>query len=179
MLKKLLPKLDLCRSWAQFGRGLGRSGSSFGHSSAHFRRFLDVPDHIFLKHGSKMSSKKPFGWILARFGTVLGRFWKGLGNNLEGFAAFDLQCRCCELIRCHHGQCSTHFLPGRRHRPLGLYNMFHNKDMDPWIHGSAAGAAARAAAGAAAGAAASAAAVCTGSMFYVIIGGRFAPPYMS
>ena len=39
--------------------------------------------------------------------------------------------------------------------------------MDPWIHGSAAGAAARAAAGAAAVAAASAAAVCT---YYVIIG---------
>ena len=47
--------------------------------------------------------------------------------------------------------------------------------MDPWIHGSAAGAAARAAAGAAAGAAASAAAVC---IYYVSIGGRFAPPYM-
>ena len=35
------------------------------------------------------------------------------------------------------------------------------KDMDPWIHRSAAGAAARASAGAAAGAAASAATVCT------------------
>ena len=46
--------------------------------------------------------------------------------------------------------------------------------MDPWIHGSAAGAAARAAAGAAAGAAASAAPAC---IYYVIIGGRFAPPY--
>ena len=45
--------------------------------------------------------------------------------------------------------------------------------MDPWIHGSAAGAAARAAAGAAAGAAAFAAAVC---IYYVSIGGRFAPP---
>ena len=41
--------------------------------------------------------------------------------------------------------------------------------MDPWIHGSAAGAAARAAAGAAAGAAA----VC---IYYVSLGGRFAPP---
>ena len=34
------------------------------------------------------------------------------------------------------------------------------KDMDPWIHGPAAGVAARTAAGAAAGAAASAATVC-------------------
>ena len=39
----------------------------------------------------------------------------------------------------------------------GAYSSFHNKNMDPWMHGSAAGAAARAAAGAAAGAAASAA----------------------
>ena len=46
--------------------------------------------------------------------------------------------------------------------------------MDPWIHGSAAGAAARPAAGAAAGAAASAAPAC---IYYVIIGGRKAPPY--
>ena len=38
--------------------------------------------------------------------------------------------------------------------------------MDPWIHGSAAGADARAAAGAAAGATASAATVCT---YYVIL----------
>ena len=45
--------------------------------------------------------------------------------------------------------------------------MVHDKDMHPWIHGSAAGAAARAAAGAAAGAAASAATVCT---YYVITG---------
>ena len=43
------------------------------------------------------------------------------------------------------------------------------KDMDPWIHGSAAGAAARAAAGAAA----SAATVCT---CHVDIGRREAPP---
>ena len=41
--------------------------------------------------------------------------------------------------------------------------------MDPWIHGSAAGAAARPAAGAAAGAAASAAPAC---IYDVIIGGR-------
>ena len=45
---------------------------------------------------------------------------------------------------------------------------FKIKNMDPWIHGSAAGAAARPAAGAGAGAAASAAAAC---IYYVIIGG--------
>ena len=44
--------------------------------------------------------------------------------------------------------------------------------MDPWIHGSAAGAA-RAVAGAAAGAAASAAPAC---IYYVIIGGALRAP---
>ena len=44
---------------------------------------------------------------------------------------------------------------------------FVSKDMDPWIHGSAAEAAARVAAGAAAGAAAYAATVCT---YYLITG---------
>ena len=45
--------------------------------------------------------------------------------------------------------------------------------MDPWIHGSAAGAAARPAAGAAAGAAASAAPAC---IYYVVIGGALRAP---
>ena len=47
--------------------------------------------------------------------------------------------------------------------------------MDPWIHGSAAGAAARAAGGAAAGASASAATVCT---YYVILWGALHAPYI-
>ena len=37
---------------------------------------------------AKMSSKKPFGWILGGFGKVLGRFWEGWGKNLEGFKSF-------------------------------------------------------------------------------------------
>ena len=45
--------------------------------------------------------------------------------------------------------------------------------MDPWIHGSGAGAAARAAARAAVGAAASAATVCT---YYVMKGGARSAP---
>ena len=83
--RKLPKKLDLGTFWAQFGRGLGRSGPSFGHFWLHFRHFLDVPNHIFFKHWSKMSSKRPFGWILGRFGKILGRFWEGWGKNLEGF----------------------------------------------------------------------------------------------
>ena len=76
--------MDLGASWALFGRGLGRSGASFGHFRPHFGRFLDVPNHIFLKHWSKMSSQRPFGWILDSFGKVLGRFGEGWGRNLEG-----------------------------------------------------------------------------------------------
>ena len=62
-----------------------------------------------------------------------------------------------------------------------IKDMVHNKrygSMDPWIHGSAAGAAARAAAGAAAGVtvAASAATVCT---YYVLIGGSASCPPIS
>lgn len=51
--------------------------------------------------------------------------------------------------------------------------MFHTKNniMDPWIHGSVAGAAARAAAGAGAGAGAVAVFI-----YYVSIGGGLAPP---
>ena len=34
-----------------------------------------------------MSSKKPFGWILGRFGKVGGRFEKALWANFKGFGA--------------------------------------------------------------------------------------------
>ena len=36
---------------------------------------------------AKKSSKKPFGWILGRFGKVGGRFWEALGGNFKGFGA--------------------------------------------------------------------------------------------
>ena len=85
MPRKLLQKLDLGMFWPQFGRGLGRSGPSFSHFWVHFRHFLDVPNHIFSKHWSKMNSKRHFGWILDRFWKVLVRFWEGSGRNLGGF----------------------------------------------------------------------------------------------
>jgi hypothetical protein len=49
---KLPQNLDLGRSWAPFGKGLGHSWPSFGYFWAHFGRFLDAKNHIFLKHWS-------------------------------------------------------------------------------------------------------------------------------
>ena len=85
---KMASEVDLGGSGTPFGRGLGHSGLSFGHFWAHFGRFLEIPNHIFVKHWSKMSSKRPFEWILNHFGKLWGRFWRGLGRNLEGFGAF-------------------------------------------------------------------------------------------
>ena len=71
---------DLGGSWAQFGKGLGRSGPSCAHLWAHFGGFLDVQNHILLKHSSKMGFKRPFGWIFRHFGKVLDGFSGALGG---------------------------------------------------------------------------------------------------
>ena len=57
----MLEKIDFGVSWAPFGKGLGRSGPSFGHSWALCGRFFGAIDQIFFEHKSKMGSKKPFG----------------------------------------------------------------------------------------------------------------------
>ena len=41
--------------------------------------------------GAKMSSKRPFGWILGCFAKVLGQFWEGLGTNLKALVQDELQ----------------------------------------------------------------------------------------
>ena len=76
---EIAKKIDLGRSWAPFGKGLGRSVASWGHFWAHFDSLLEVPNHIFLKHWSKMRSKKPFGSILWGFGEDLDASWENLG----------------------------------------------------------------------------------------------------
>ena len=81
----MLEKIDLGVSWAPFGKGLGRSGASFGHFWALFGRFFGVLNQLFFKHRSKMGSKKPLGWILGRFWKVLGRFGEDFGKVLAGF----------------------------------------------------------------------------------------------
>ena len=63
--------------WKGLGLHLGEVWDALGHLLATFGRilaiFLGVQNHIFLKHWSKMSSKRPFGWIL-------GCFWKVLDD---------------------------------------------------------------------------------------------------
>ena len=48
-------------------------------------RFLGVRNQAFLKHWSKISSKRPFGSILGGFGKDLGGFWEGLGRIFIDF----------------------------------------------------------------------------------------------
>ena len=71
--------MDLGRSWAPFGRGLGRSGASFAHSWALLGRFGEVRDRAFIEHWSKIGSKRPSG-------SILGGSWRGsgLGEDLGG-----------------------------------------------------------------------------------------------
>ena len=66
--------LHLGRVWGVLGPLLGALGGSWGALGALLRVL-----------GAKMSSKRPFGWIVGRFGKVLGWFWEGFGTKLEGF----------------------------------------------------------------------------------------------
>ena len=83
--QKIASKLDLGGSWAPFGRGLGRSGGSFGHSWALPGRFGRVRVRAFIKHWSKMGSKRPSGSILGGSWKGLGGFWAGFGRFVGGF----------------------------------------------------------------------------------------------
>ena len=73
--------MDLGGSWAPFGRGLARSGPSFGRFWAVFFCILN-PN--FCKHRSRMGSKRPFGSILDGFWEVLGGLWMDFGRFWEG-----------------------------------------------------------------------------------------------
>ena len=81
----MLEKMDLGGSWAPFGRGLGRSGPSFGHFLALFGRFVAALNQPFFKHRSRMGSKKPFGSILGRFSRVMEGFGEDFGRGWAGF----------------------------------------------------------------------------------------------
>ena len=84
-VKKKRPKSkqtsDLGGSWALFGKGLGGSGASIGRCETTFARLFGVLkfNGAFLKHGSKMNSKTPFGSILGRSWEDLGWIWVGFG----------------------------------------------------------------------------------------------------
>ena len=68
---------------------MGPSGASLGRSWAFFGRFLGLRNEAFIKHWSKMVSKRPSGLILEGFGEGSGRIWGGswedFGRVLGGF----------------------------------------------------------------------------------------------
>ena len=73
------------------GRVWERSGMSLGLSWAPFGRFLAVQNRIFFKHGSKMSSKKPFR-------SILGTFGKGFGKDVGGSGVSNLKALCHMVV---------------------------------------------------------------------------------
>ena len=81
----MVQKVDLGASWASFGEGLGQSWAFSGSSWALLGRFLGVGNRAFIKHWSKIGSKRPSGGFWEGFGWVLGRFGEGLGRVLGGF----------------------------------------------------------------------------------------------
>ena len=81
--QKLLKKLI----WGSLGLHLGGVWGVLGPLLGALGRSLVALGVVLRLLKAKMSSKRPFGWILGCFGKVLGRFWEGLGTNLEGFGA--------------------------------------------------------------------------------------------
>ena len=125
---KIVQKSDLGGSWAPFGKGLGRSGASWGHFWAHFDCLLGVPNHIFLKQWSKMGSKRPFGWLLDRFWEGLGRIWMRLGRiwafKIKAFASHGhflntLGVPCCLTLCYRNPRVASLRLAERHNRQRG------------------------------------------------------------
>ena len=77
---KIAQKSNLGRSGAPFGRSLGPSRVSLGRLWVILGRFLRIGNLTFSSHWSKMTSKRPSGWILGRFGEDLGWIWEDFGG---------------------------------------------------------------------------------------------------
>ena len=84
-IQKKAQEMDLGRFWPSFGKGLGRSGASFGRSWALLGHFGGVQNRAVVKHWSQMASKKASGSILGRFCEGFGRISGGFGKVLGGF----------------------------------------------------------------------------------------------
>ena len=84
---RYLKKTDLGRSWAPFGRGLGRSGPPFGHFWAILGRFGNVRNHGFFIYWSTMVSERPLGSILDRFRRGFGSMWERIWMLLARLGA--------------------------------------------------------------------------------------------
>ena len=78
--------------WEGLGLHLGGLWEGLGPLLGALGCFLDVlwafKNLLFLKHWSKIGSKRPSGSILAPFWEGLGRVWEGLGRDLGGFGSF-------------------------------------------------------------------------------------------
>ena len=79
--------MDLGASWAPLGRGLGRSGTSFGRSWVVLEAlFLMLVFGVVFK-SALGASGLDFGSILMGFGRIFGRvlegFWEGVGGICE------------------------------------------------------------------------------------------------
>ena len=71
---------------------MGGVWDSLGSLLGDLGRPLDLQNEAFLKHWSKISSKKPLGSILDRFWKDLGRVLEGRGKILLNFGrGWDLQ----------------------------------------------------------------------------------------
>ena len=82
---KIAKIIDLGRSEAPFGRSLGPSRVSLGRLWVILGWFLRIGNLTFSLHWSKMTSKRPSGWILGRFGEDLGWIWEGFRRDLQHF----------------------------------------------------------------------------------------------
>ena len=64
---------------------MGLSGASLGRFGALLGGHLGLQNLAFVKHWSKMVSKKLLGSILEGFGEGSGRIWEGLGKILANW----------------------------------------------------------------------------------------------
>ena len=138
---KIPSKRDLGGSWAPFGKGLGRSGPTFGNFCDVFWSFWALLNKAFFKHGSKIRSRRAFGLILGGFSVVLARFsgkvlggfwdgleriWEGLGKiwalKIEAFAShgrlLSTVCVPCCLTLCYSNPRAASLRPAERHNLL-------------------------------------------------------------
>ena len=68
-----------------FGRFLGSLGALLGTLWALLGRSWGALGRLLRVLGAKMNSKRPFGWILGRFGNGFGRVGGSIFKDLEPF----------------------------------------------------------------------------------------------